>query len=256
MILHGFFPMEVRVAAEVRAAVAAGFDVDVIALRGEGQASGRPRVRASSACLCPRARLGSRSVRKEYLGFTFLAGVKAAQLALRRRYGIVQVHNPPDFLLAAAIPAPAGCADLFDVHDLATRHVPHALRRQARHRSSATGFSAGSSAYAARNVVLTVHEPYRQELIVRGATHDKVVVIMNTLDEPRAAAAGRVPETEFRVVYHGTVTPHYGVALLVDAAAQAAGSIPNLSVGIYGDGDSLDGVLERARELGIADRLS
>ena len=48
MLLHGRFPMEVRVAAEVRAAVEAGFKVDVIALRGAGEA----RRRSSKGLVC------------------------------------------------------------------------------------------------------------------------------------------------------------------------------------------------------------
>ena len=114
MILHGFFPTEVRVAAEVRAAVAAGFEVDVIALRDEGQ---EPTGTAEGARYfrLPVDHVhgsGLGAMLKEYLGFTALSTVKAARLALRRRYDVVQVHNPPDFLVvAAAIPAPAGCAD-------------------------------------------------------------------------------------------------------------------------------------------------
>ncbi len=105
--------------------------------------------------------------------------------------------------------------------------------------------------------MLTVHEPYRQELIVRGARPQDVTVVLNTLDDRVLPPLDGVEETEeFRVVYHGTVTPHYGVGLLVGAAAHVVGSIPNLRLEIYGEGDALDGVLERARELGIADRLT
>ena len=134
MLLHGFFPTEVRVAAEVRAAVAAGFEVDVIALRGEGDA---PTGTAEGARY---VRLpidhvhgsGLGSVVKEYVGFTALATVKAARLALRHRYDIVQVHNPPDFLaVAAAVPRALGCAARLRRARSRLRHVPHALRREA-----------------------------------------------------------------------------------------------------------------------------
>ena len=59
----------------------------------------------------------------------------------------------------------------------------------------------------------------------------------------------------FVVSYHGTITPHYGVPLIVEAAAQARETIPSLGVRIYGFGDSIDIVRARAEELGIADRL-
>ena len=39
---------------------------------------------------------------------------------MRRRYAIVQVHNPPDFLLLAALgPRLLGARMILDVHDLA-----------------------------------------------------------------------------------------------------------------------------------------
>ena len=123
MILHGFFPTEVRVAAEVRAAVAAGFEVDVIALRDEGQEPSGTAEGARYYRLPVNHVHGSGlgAMLKEYLGFTALSTVKAGRLALRRRYDVVQVHNPPDFLVvAAAIPRLLGARIVFDVHDLAS----------------------------------------------------------------------------------------------------------------------------------------
>jgi glycosyltransferase involved in cell wall biosynthesis len=261
MLLHGGFPMEVRVAAEVRAAVAAGFDVDVLALRRPGEPAYEVAEGARVFRLPVSHEHGSGvlQVMREYLGFTFLAGVKALQLTLRRRYGIVQVHNPPDFLLAAAIvPRLLGSRVILDVHDLASDMFE--MRFEGRR-----GVGVGDrllrtlERYAVRNVdaVLTVHEPYRQELIVRGARPEDVTVVLNTLDDRVLPPLDGVEETEeFRVVYHGTVTPHYGVGLLIGAGAHVVGSIPNLRLEIYGEGDALEGVLARARELGIADRLT
>jgi glycosyltransferase involved in cell wall biosynthesis len=61
---------------------------------------------------------------------------------------------------------------------------------------------------------------------------------------------------EFRVVYHGTITPHYGVELLVEAAAHARAAIPNLRLELYGAGDALSPTLERAHLLGLDDALT
>ncbi len=153
MLLHGGFPMEVRVAAEVRAAVAAGFDVDVLALRRPGEPAYEESEGARVFRLPVSHEHGSGvfQVLREYLGFTFLAGVKALQLTLRRRYGIVQVHNPPDFLLAAAIvPRLLGSRVILDVHDLASdmfemrfegRRGVGDRRPAARARSSGTRFA-------------------------------------------------------------------------------------------------------------------
>jgi glycosyltransferase involved in cell wall biosynthesis len=195
---------------------------------------------------------------REYVAFTVLAAVKAARLARRRRYSVVQVHNPPDFLmLAAVIPRLLGARIVLDVHDRApdmfqmrfasrpgAKLVERLLRRVER------------VALRAADAVLTVHEPYRQELIRQGAHPGRTEVVMNTLDErvlPENPAQ-REPDT-FLVVYHGTVTPHYGVQLLPEAVAEAARDVPGIRAEVYGDGDALSQVIARANELDLGERF-
>lgn len=71
---------------------------------------------------------------------------------------------------------------------------------------------------------------------------------------PQTAAT---PERdEFRIVYHGTVTPHYGVHVLFEAAAIARADLPHLTLEILGEGDALPAVEAAAALHGIADRLT
>jgi glycosyltransferase involved in cell wall biosynthesis len=178
---------------------------------------------------------------------------------LRRRYDLIHVNNPPDFLfLAAIVPKLLGAKVIFDVHDLAPDMfamrfgrrrgagvADRALRLVER---AATGFA---------DAVLTVHEPYRRELESRGVARDKLTVIMNTVDERLVPPGEDRSESDgFRVVYHGTVTPHYGVDLLVTAFATLAGRAEDARLEIYGDGDAVAGVRRLATELGITDRVS
>lgn len=261
MLLHGGFPMEVRVAAEVRAAVDSGYLVDVIALRRPGEPEFETSEGASVYRLPVRHEHGSGALRvvQEYVGFVILAGIKTAKLALRQRYDVVQVHNPPDFLLAAAIiPRIRGARVILDVHDLATDmfemrfegsrgfRLAHALLR-----------GVERIAVSRADAVLTVHEPYRQELIARGAKPEDVTVVLNTLDDHVLPddAEPISPTSDFRVVYHGTVTPHYGLELLVEAAGKTLEAFPGLRLQIYGEGDALSGVLRRAQALGLGDRI-
>jgi glycosyltransferase involved in cell wall biosynthesis len=109
------------------------------------------------------------------------------------------------------------------------------------------------SAAGLADAVLTVHEPYRRELGAHGVPLEKIAVVMNSLDEgilptgDESDGAG----SGFRVVYHGTVTPHYGVGLLVEAVALAQGTIPGLRLEIYGAGDDLPAVGEQVRANGL-----
>ena len=258
MLLHGFFPDEVRVAAEARAAVAAGFEVDVIALRHTGDLP----TSIDEGARCFRLPLdhargsGLGAVVREYVAFTALCALKAARLAVRRRYDVVQVHNPPDFLvLAAAVPRLLGARIVFDVHDLSSDMFNMRFEDK-RGSSVAESVLRVMERWAARaaRVVLTVHEPYRRELAARGVDPTKIVVVMNSLDDDVLPPEDVPPgESGFVVSYHGTVTPHYGVPLIVDAAARARASIPDLQVRIYGAGDAVPDVVDLAARLGIAD---
>jgi glycosyltransferase involved in cell wall biosynthesis len=193
----------------------------------------------------------------EYVGFTVLATLVVAWRMLRRRYAVVQIHNPPDFLMVAALfPKLLGARIVLDVHDFSRDMFE--MRFGDRLLAPATGRALAAIERAATSladVVLTVHEPYRSELIARGVHAEKVTVVMNSLDE--RLLPGPVPPSvdRFRVVYHGTLAPHYGVDLLVEAAAIVARDVPRLQLELYGSGDALNPLLERIEELGIGDRV-
>jgi glycosyltransferase involved in cell wall biosynthesis len=261
MVLHGAYPVDPRVAREARVALEHGFEVDVIAMRDRGQPR-RETVDGSRVVRLPiahRRGVGPIVILLEYAGFTLLASLRLAWLFLRRRYDVVQVHNPPDFLiLAAVVPKLLGARIVLDVHDFSSDMFEMRLG-QRRGAAAAQRILRAIERGAARlaDAVLTVHEPYRRELVRRGVPARKVTVVMNSLDETllpaRRAVANGGP---FRVVYHGTVAPHYGVELLVEAAAEAARQIADLRLEIYGSGDLLSTVRSRAEELGIGDRLT
>jgi glycosyltransferase involved in cell wall biosynthesis len=261
MLVHGPYPLgEGRVAREALAAVDAGWQVDVVAMRNPGEPA-KEIVDGVTVFRLPLSHeRGSRAIAitREYLGFTALATAKVAALAARRRYGVIHVHNPPDFLMLAALPPRLfGASVVFDVHDLAPELF--AMRFRGR-----TGFGTIDRALRlverlatlAATAVITVHEPYRRALEARGVPSEKITVVLNSLDERLlpAAAALAVPNS-FRVVYHGTIAPHYGVELLVEAAARSAPDVPNLRLEIYGDGDALPTVRSRVEALDLSDRV-
>jgi glycosyltransferase involved in cell wall biosynthesis len=261
MVVHGPYPVgEPRVLRETRVALEHGFEVDVLAMRNEGE----PREEAVEGARVLRLPLthrrggGAVSVFAEYLGFTALATIRLAYLGIRRRYRIIHVHNPPDFLVTAAIiPRLFGARIIFDVHDLSPDMFAMRFERRPGH-----GLAQHLLRFVERtatrlsDAVLTVHEPYRRELLSRGVPAEKVTVVMNSLDESLLPTILDPSEEKgFRVVYHGTVTPHYGVDLIVEAAARARAGVPDLRVEVYGAGDSVSDVRSRAVELGMADRL-
>jgi glycosyltransferase involved in cell wall biosynthesis len=258
--VHSTFPDDVRVARQVRAAVRAGYRVDVVALRGPGEAA-REHVDGATVFRLPVAHRRGAGVARlllEYVGFTFLATVLVARKMLGRRYDVVQVHNPPDFLVAAAlVPRLLGAGVALDIHDLApdmfvtrfgNRPLAGAVDRLLR--------AVERAAVRCAHVVLTVHEPYRRELIARGAPADRTIVVMNSLDEELLPEPAESRADGFRIVYHGTLTPHYGVHLAVEALAELADRLPDARLEVYGSGDSAASIERAAREHGLAHRVT
>jgi glycosyltransferase involved in cell wall biosynthesis len=260
MVLHAGFPTEARVAAEFQAAVASGFEVDVVAMLRPGQAKneiigGSRVVRLPIRHVYGRRGLG---MLVEYLGFSLVATIQVARLAARHRYKIIHIHNPPDFLaIAALIPRLRGAKVIFDVHDLA----PDMFQWRFEGRPGVKIFERilrriERSVARMSDHVLTVHEPYKEELARRGVPSEKISVVLNTVPEDLLPNGDVTRSGDgFRVVYHGTITPHYGVETLVEALARASEDIPALTLDIYGEGDSLERVRTRTRELGLEDRV-
>ncbi|HEU5243438.1 MAG TPA: glycosyltransferase [Gaiellaceae bacterium] len=262
MLVHGPYPVgEPRVARQARAAAAAGYEVDVICMRRpeEPQSETLDGVRIHRLPLEHQRGVGLWTVVREYVGFTLLAGRRLTGLARRRRFRVVHVHNPPDFLLLAALPAKLlfGARLVFDVHDLAPDMFAERFGAGTAGRI-ANAVLAGMERLALRlaDEVVTVHEPYARELRERGA-RPGVSVVMNSVDpDVLPSTNGHVTEsTGFRVVYHGTVTPWYGVDLVVDAAGAVVSEIPELVVEIYGEGDAVPGLRERTEQLGLDGRV-
>lgn len=255
MLLHGPFPVgEPRVAREARAAVAAGYEVDIICMRRRGE----PARELLNGILIHRLPfqhergLGLWAILREYLGFTLFAAGKLVFLTGRRRYRLVQVHNPPDFLLFAALPAKLlfRARLVFDVHDLSPDMFAERFSGTAARIANLVLPRLERLALRLADEVITVHEPYARELQRRGAA-GKVTVVMNSVDPGvlPTVKAEVAEEPGFRVVYHGTITPWYGVDLVLEATREITSDVERVTVDIYGEGDALPALRQRARQL-------
>jgi glycosyltransferase involved in cell wall biosynthesis len=142
---------------------------------------------------------------------------------------------------------------IFDVHDLSVDMFAMRFegRRGATLAERALAWAESAALYLADHVI-TVHEAYRRELVRRGAELEQTSVVMNTLDRdllPQGVAP--VAANGPRVVYHGTLTPPYGVDLLVEAAVQVRERVPGLRVEIYGGGDAVEDLRRQIDGLGL-----
>lgn len=266
MVVHAHYPVgEPRVQREARAAREAGYEVEVLCLRGEGEPA-REVVDGVAVRRLPLAHVRGAGVLRlvfEYVAFALLA---TAAVALRRRApGAVHVHTPPDFLIVAALPAKLrGARVLLDIHDLSP-HMWEARFEPGLKRRLVVGTLRLVERAACRiaDAVVTVHEPYARELAADGVDERRISVVMNSPDDamvaraldgsaPDAAGGGQAP---FTVAYHGTITAWYGVDLVVEAIALLAERLPDVRGVVLGAGDALEDARALAAERGVAERI-
>jgi len=109
--------------------------------------------------------------------------------------------------------------------------------------------------------VITINEPIRELLMERGLPGSKSTVVMNAVDERRfASASNPAPDAvalpgRFVMMYHGTLTPIYGLDLAVEAFAMARKEMRGSELWILGDGSERLALERLAERLGVAARV-
>jgi len=256
--------MDPRVRREAEALAENGLEVHVISLSEMLQAGSEPAsafVNGVSIHRLPIKRRRGSLLRYfyEYSMTIIRGGVKLALLHFGKRIAVVDIHNMPDLLvLAALVPRIGGCKLVLDVHDpmpelyMSWNHGPHSLVVRC------LRFQQKFSCWLA-DLVLSVSETMRENLRARGVEANKLTIIHNYPDQ-RQFPLCNLPQSWPRranslvVLYCGTVTAHYDLALAVRAIAALAGEVP-VRLRIMGSGNDLHEVVRLASSLGLDDSL-
>jgi glycosyltransferase involved in cell wall biosynthesis len=258
MVVHAYYPLgETRVEREALALRDRGVEVDVVCLRKPGE----PREDVIDGVTVYRVPISRRKgsgilvQSLEYLEFFVLALGRVTSLHLRRRYGVVQVHNLPDFLVfTALIPRLMGARVILDLHDLMPEFYMERFGRginspQVRLLRAEEWISCKFADH-----IITVTDPWRQALVERGQPSQKITVVMNVADE-RAFNPSVVPDHAlgrrkgFRLIYHGNIDQRYGLDLLVQAIDRIRREIPDVHLTVHGGGEDrnvIEAMVERA----------
>jgi len=266
MLTHSYYEEDPRVRREAEAIVAAGRPVDVFALRRPGDPSTEVldgvRVRRLGVQRHQGAGLGT--YLREYLDFLVRSCVAVTRAHRGRRYGLVQVHTLPDFLVFAALPVRlTGVPVILDLHEA----MPEFFRSRFSGRAGRLGHTLlrwqerASTRFA--SAVLTVNEALGDRLVALGLPPSKLTIIPNAPSLARFDPA-RQPERPFmadgtlRLVYAGALSPIYELDVVLEAVARLARDRPDLQVclELYGRDFAEVPLRDRAAALGIADRVA
>lgn len=265
MLTHSYYEEDPRVRREAEAIAATGRDVDVLALR-------RPDDRPTEVLHGVTIRrlgvqrhqgAGLATYLREYLAFLIRAGWALTAAHRRRRYGLVQVHTLPDFLVFAALPLRlVGVPVILDLHE----SMPEFFRSRFRGRAGRIGYGLlrlqERAATAFASAVVTVNDALGDRLVAVGLPAAKVTVVPNApslarFDPSRYPARQFMADRTLRLVYAGALSPIYELDVVLEAIARLGRIRPELPVclNLYGRDFAEVPLRDRAVELGVADRL-
>ena len=254
-----YYPLDIRVRREVEALLGAGHEVDVVCLRGPGQAAresaGRLDVRRLPMA---HGRGGPFGYLRRYAVFLALATAAVARLHLRRRYDLVQVHSLPDTLvLAAVLPKLLGAEVLLDLHETMPEFFATKFRRPM---GSPLVRAVGRAEQASIRVAshtLTCTEQMRQAFVARGADAGRITVVLNSADES-IFDVERYPHRprpdRFTLVCHGSIEERYGLDTVIEALALLP-DLPHVHFDVFGAGAFRDELQRLALMRGVSGRV-
>jgi glycosyltransferase involved in cell wall biosynthesis len=268
MVVFAPYPLgETRVQREAEALLKRGFEVDVICLRLPGQAArddhkGVQIYREKYRLPFALQNSGGLSEKLfKYLRFFLAAAVRLTRLHLHNPYGVIQVHNLPDFLVfCALIPRLLGTPIILDLHDLMPEFFAGRFGETSSLLARLVRLQERMACRFARHVV-TVSELWRQALIRRGVPEDKCSVVMNVADpaifHPSAKAGGAPPaDGSFRLIYHGAFARRNGLDLAIQAVDRLRAKIPAIRLRLVGAGEYLPDMVAMIAELGCGQHVS
>ena len=266
MIVHAYYEEDPRVRREAESLVAAGRPVLVLSLR-------RPELPAEDVLDGVHVRrleeqrhqgAGLGTYLREYMSFLVRSSWAAVKLHRRHRFGLVQVHSLPDFLVFAALPLRlVGVPVLLDLHEAMPEFFITRFPRAANPVSHRLLLIQERLSMAFATHVVTVNDAFGDRLRGLGLRDDKLSIVINSPSLERFDAAA-YPQRVFRedgmlkLVYTGALTPTYELDVLIRAVARIATERPDLDVrlDLYGRGDSEEDLRTLTADLGIRGRVT
>ena len=266
LVTHSYFEEDPRLRRQAEALTAAGFRLDVIALRRPGDAEEGELDRAHVVRLPVRRHQGAgiASYLAEYSAFLVRAMVTLVRRHRHRRYDVVSIASPPDPLVFAALPLRlAGVPVILDLHEATPEFFASRFPRAANRWSRAVLRLAERISIATATVAVSVNALRQARLIGLGYDPDRLRIVANGPSLARFRPDEHpirpfMADGVLRLVYAGAVTPLYELDVALRAVAEILARRPGLGVhlDIFGRGDSEPRLRELADELGLVDSVT
>jgi glycosyltransferase involved in cell wall biosynthesis len=264
ILVQNNYDFDIRVRRKAEALVAAGYVVDVLALRGaHGPKSYSLNGVNVSTISLGKQRGSLARYAFEYSAFFLWAFIRLTVQMPRKHYDVIDVNTLPDFLVFAAASAKwMGAKVVLDMHEITPEFY------MSKYGIAQNSFWVRLMEYLEKisfdfaDHVITINEPIQDLLVGRGLALAKSTVITNAADESRfisfskalAADAASVPGT-FVMMYHGTLTRTYGLDIAIEAFALAHEAMPGAEFWILGSGPEVGSLKDLVKQRGLTSKV-
>jgi len=263
IVTHSVVEEDPRIRREAEALVAAGWQVDVFALHGPGDATLDPAIRLIHVAVERHQGAGIGTYLAEYASFLVRAGWALTRAQPSRRYRVVQVAAPPDPLILAALPVRlTGVPLILDLHEATPEFFQSRFPGAVNPLTNRILHLAERLSIALAKVALSVNSARHQRLLALGYPAAKLRIVTNGPSLGRFRPENHpvrpfLADGTLRIVYAGAVTPLYELDVVVRAVAELRSRRPDLPVifDVFGRGDAEPVLTALAAELGLGDRI-
>lgn len=259
MVAYTGYESDNRVSRYAKTLANLGWNVEVIALRGEGQPaktiSGNTRVyRVQRRKRNEKSKL---TYLAKLVAFFFRSMVLLTWRHIVEGYDLIHVHSVPDFeVFAAIVPRLFGAKVILDIHDIVPEF--YASKFSVEDKSlvfkSLVAVERLSSAFC--HHVIVSNDIWLARLQERSIPSGKVTCILNYPDTDIFQRHGRSrKDGKFIILYPGTVSYHQGIDIAVRAFHRIKDKIPNAEFHIYGGGDQRAEVIQLIRDCSLRESV-
>ncbi len=245
MIHISEFRLDSRVQRQARALAERGDEVDLVCVGERDELRVGDGVIRIHPVAAAKVSGGASAYVRGYGSFVARALWRLSALDAQRRFDLVEAHNMPDLLTAAALrPRLRGVPVILDVHDTFPELFATKYGRPPGDRLEwlLKGEERLSAALASNVVVVT--DQARLRLESRGVGVGRTTVVMNSPDEqvfgPPREPVRWPAEGPLRVLYHGGLAPRFGVESAIRAWERLRETVPRLELRVCGSGEDRD----------------
>jgi glycosyltransferase involved in cell wall biosynthesis len=264
ILVQSVYDFDPRVRRKAEALVAAGYVVDVLALRAANGKNNYVLNGVTVHTLSLGKKRGS-LIRYafEYAAFFLWAFVRVPLLMRRGRYVAIDVNTLPDFLIFAPVIARwMGAKLILDMHEITPEFYMSKYGIPERSWLVRLLKWQEKCSFDFADRVITINQPILDLFVGRGLQASKSSVVMNAVDEAKFASVAKRPSAEdaarpdrFVMMYHGTLTRTYGLDIAIEAFGIAHEQMPGAEIWILGSGPEQGPLAALAEQRGVGAKV-